>query len=58
LDHGESKRESAKLRIVTEERKFELLFAATVLAARKLAELGELADRPCPAGSCDSQCDF
>jgi hypothetical protein len=34
---------------VSEERKFALLFAATILAARKLAALGERADRPCPA---------
>lgn len=35
--------------LVSEERKFALLLAATILAARKLAEIGELADRPCPA---------
>jgi hypothetical protein len=34
---------------VSEDRKFALLFAATILAARKLADLGDLADRPCPA---------
>jgi hypothetical protein len=34
---------------VSEDRKFALLFAATILAARRLSELGELADRPCPA---------
>ena len=34
---------------MTEERKFAILLAATILAARKLADLGELADRPCPA---------
>lgn len=34
---------------MTEERKFAILFAATILAARKLADLGDLADRPCPA---------
>jgi hypothetical protein len=34
---------------VSEERKFAILFAATILAARKLADLGDLADRPCPA---------
>ncbi len=34
---------------MSEERKFALLFAATILAARKLAEIGELADKPCPA---------
>jgi hypothetical protein len=33
---------------VSEERKVALLFAATILAARKLAELKELADKPCP----------
>jgi hypothetical protein len=32
-----------------EECKFALLFAATILAARKLADLKELADKPCPA---------
>jgi len=31
---------------VSEERKFALLFAATILAARRLEEIG---DRPCPA---------
>jgi hypothetical protein len=31
---------------MTEERKYALLFAPTILAARKLAEVG---DRPCPA---------
>ena len=31
---------------MTEERKYALLLAATILAARKLAEIG---DRPCPA---------
>jgi hypothetical protein len=31
---------------VTEERKHAILFSATILAARKLAEIG---DRPCPA---------
>jgi hypothetical protein len=31
---------------MTEERKFALLFAATILAARRLAEIG---DKPCPA---------
>jgi hypothetical protein len=31
---------------VSEERKFAILFAATILAARKLAEIG---DKPCPA---------
>jgi hypothetical protein len=30
---------------VSEERKFALLFAATILAARKLSEIGELADK-------------
>jgi len=35
--------------VVSEERKFALLFAATILAARKLAEIGDLADKPCPA---------
>jgi hypothetical protein len=35
--------------LVTEERKYAILFAATILAARKLADLGDLADRPCPA---------
>ena len=34
---------------MSEDRKFALLFAATILAARKLADLGDLADRPCPA---------
>jgi hypothetical protein len=34
---------------VSEERKFALLFAATILAARKLSEIGELANKPCPA---------
>ena len=34
---------------VSEERKFAILFAATILAARRLADLGDLADRPCPA---------
>ncbi len=34
---------------MSEERKFALLFAATILAARKLAEIGDLADKPCPA---------
>jgi hypothetical protein len=34
---------------VTEERKFAILFAATILAARKLSDLGDLTDRPCPA---------
>jgi hypothetical protein len=34
---------------VSEERRFALLFAATILAARRLADLGELADKPCPA---------
>jgi hypothetical protein len=34
---------------VTEERKFALLFASTILAARRLAEIGELANKPCPA---------
>jgi hypothetical protein len=34
---------------VTEERKFAIVFAATILAARKLADLGDLADRPRPA---------
>jgi hypothetical protein len=34
---------------VSQERKFAILFAATLLAARKLADLGDLADRPCPA---------
>ena len=34
---------------MTEERKFAILLAATILAARKLADLGDLADRPCPA---------
>ena len=37
------------MRVVSEERKFAILFAATILAARKLADLGDLADRPCPA---------
>ena len=31
---------------MTEERKHAILFSATILAARKLAEIG---DRPCPA---------
>jgi hypothetical protein len=31
---------------LTEGRKYVILFAATILAARKLAEIG---DRPCPA---------
>jgi hypothetical protein len=35
--------------LVSDERKFAILFAATILAARKLADLGDLADRPCPA---------
>jgi hypothetical protein len=35
--------------LVSEERKYAILFAATILAARRLAELGERADRPCPA---------
>ncbi len=35
--------------LVSEERKFAILFAATILAARRLADLGDLADRPCPA---------
>jgi hypothetical protein len=34
---------------VSEERKYAVLLAATILAARKLADLGDLADRPCPA---------
>ena len=34
---------------MSEERKFALLFAAAILAARKLAEIGDLADKPCPA---------
>jgi hypothetical protein len=34
---------------MTEERKYAVLFAATILAARQLADLGDLADRPCPA---------
>jgi hypothetical protein len=34
---------------MSEDRRFALLFAATILAARRLADLGELADRPCPA---------
>jgi hypothetical protein len=34
---------------MSEERKVAILFAATILAARKLADLGDLADRPCPA---------
>jgi hypothetical protein len=34
---------------VSEERKFALLFAATILAARKLSEIGELATKLCPA---------
>jgi hypothetical protein len=34
---------------VSEERKFAILFAATISAARKLADMGDLADRPCPA---------
>jgi len=34
---------------VSEERKFAILFAAAILAARRLAEPGDLADRPCPA---------
>jgi hypothetical protein len=34
---------------VEENRKYAILFAATILAARKLADLGDLADRPCPA---------
>ena len=32
-----------------EQRKYAILFAATILAARQLADLGDLADRPCPA---------
>jgi hypothetical protein len=35
--------------LMTEERKYAVLFAATILAARQLADLGDLADRPCPA---------
>jgi hypothetical protein len=31
---------------MTEERKYAILFSATILAARKLAEIG---DKPCPA---------
>ena len=31
---------------MTEERKYAILFSATILAARKLAEIG---DQPCPA---------
>ena len=31
---------------MTEERKHAILFSATILAARKLAEIG---DKPCPA---------
>lgn len=31
---------------MTQERKYAILFAATILAARKLAEVGE---KPCPA---------
>jgi len=34
---------------VEENRKYAILFAATILAARKLADLGDLAERPCPA---------
>jgi hypothetical protein len=34
---------------MNDERKYAVLFAATVLAARQLADLGDLADRPCPA---------
>ena len=34
---------------MNEERKYAILFAATILAARQLADLGDLADRPCPA---------
>jgi len=32
-----------------EQRKYAILFAATILAARKLNEIG---DRPCPAREC------
>ena len=32
-----------------EQRKYAMLFAATILAARKLYEIG---DRPCPAREC------
>ena len=31
---------------MTEERKYAILFSATILATRKLAEIG---DKPCPA---------
>lgn len=31
---------------MTEERKYAILFSATILAARKLAEIG---DKPCPS---------
>jgi hypothetical protein len=34
---------------MNDERKYAILFAATILAARQLADLGDLADRPCPA---------
>jgi hypothetical protein len=34
---------------VSDERTYAILFAATILAARKLSDLGDLADRPCPA---------
>ena len=34
---------------MSEERRYAILLAATILAARKLADLGDLADRPCPA---------
>jgi hypothetical protein len=47
---GEHKAKICYAIFVTEERKFTLLFAATILAARKLAELeARLGDRPCPA---------
>ena len=34
---------------MSQERKYAILFAATILAARKLADLGNLTDKPCPA---------
>ena len=38
-----------------DERKYAILFAATILAARKLHEIG---DRPCPARECGVVLDF
>jgi hypothetical protein len=34
---------------MAEQRKYAILFAATILAARKLQEIG---DKPCPAREC------